>query len=301
MGNKILSSEMKQHLSNKRKEWLRNNPEKHPWRKKDKFISIPCEKAKEFLKSHQVLFIEEFIPHIEGHNFSIDIALPDKLIAIEINGNQHYDNSGNLKKYYQERHDLLENNGWTVYEIHYSSCFNLEKWTDFILKLKHSSSKISFDYFNYKPRQYKKCSICKIKNIRNHCKRCSACVQLSKQTRIQKQAKKQEEYLKQSLERSAIIKEKRICKCGRPKSIQGQSCHTCFGKKSQKCIRPSKEELEQLIWKYPMTTLGKHYNVSDNAIRKWCKQAGISTFPNNKYWRTRHVVDHEGVEPSPKR
>ena len=37
----------------------------------------------------------------------------------------------------------------------------------------------------------------------------------------------------------------------------------------------SKEELENLIDKYPMTTVGKMLGVSDNAVRKRCILLGI--------------------------
>ena len=36
--------------------------------------------------------------------------------------------------------------------------------------------------------------------------------------------------------------------------------------------RPSKEELDKLIHEKSFVQIGKMYNVTDNAIRKWCKQ-----------------------------
>lgn len=39
----------------------------------------------------------------------------------------------------------------------------------------------------------------------------------------------------------------------------------------RKVERPTKEELDNLIKDYPITKIGKMYNVSDNAIRKWIK------------------------------
>lgn len=39
----------------------------------------------------------------------------------------------------------------------------------------------------------------------------------------------------------------------------------------------TKEKLEQLVSELPMTHIGKRFNVSDNAIRKWCKKYGIET------------------------
>lgn len=58
-------------------------------------------------------------------------------------------------------------------------------------------------------------------------------------------------------------------------------------KKQSKNI-PQKEQLIQDLLKYPMIQIGKKYNVSDNAVRKWCKkydlpykQKDIIEFRNN--------------------
>jgi len=146
------SEQSKKKISESRKKWLQENPDKHPWRSNAKFKSKPCEKVKEFLRLLNIPFIEEFSPNIQERNFSIDIAMPEKKIAIEINGNQHYEKTGELKCYYRERERLMELDGWKVYQIHYSACYNLEKWSDFVNELKNSPSKVEFDYFNYIPR-----------------------------------------------------------------------------------------------------------------------------------------------------
>ena len=117
----------KDKISLSRKIYLKNNPDKHPWKKSIKFKSVPCEHFKKYLIAEEVSFVEEYLIEESDRNFSIDIAFPDKKIAIEINGNQHYDNFGNLKKYYQERHDHIESLGWTIYEIHYSEAFYPER------------------------------------------------------------------------------------------------------------------------------------------------------------------------------
>ncbi len=153
--NRKHSQETKIKMSEKRKEWMAKNSDRHPWKKADKFKSEPCEKVKLFLTELVVPFIAEFSPEIEGRFFSIDIALPDKKIALEINGNQHYNRDGTLKSYYQERHDLLTSSGWNVFEIHYSACFNLEKWKDFASQIINSPVVENFDYFNYQPNQVK--------------------------------------------------------------------------------------------------------------------------------------------------
>lgn len=154
-GNFAHSEETKKILSKKRKAWLSQNPDKHPWKNRNKFKSEPCEKAKEFLRKLKISFISEFSPQIDNRYFSIDIALPDKMIALEINGNQHYEKNGKLKPYYQERHDLLTSHGWNVFEIHYSACFNLEKWLEFSKQIIKTPKVNNFDYFNYAPKKNK--------------------------------------------------------------------------------------------------------------------------------------------------
>lgn len=46
---------------------------------------------------------------------------------------------------------------------------------------------------------------------------------------------------------------------------------------------PSKEVLEELIWKHPTTYIAKLHSVSDKAVEKWCKKYGISKPPRG-YW-----------------
>jgi hypothetical protein len=149
------NDETKAKIREKRKAWLVANPERHPWKRLDKFKSEPCENVKSFLQELGVEFIAEFSPEVGGRFFSIDIAIPDKMIAIEINGNQHYERDGSLKPYYQERHDVLESAGWTVYQIHYSMCFKIEKWAEFVQQIQASEKKVDFDYFNYKAKPKK--------------------------------------------------------------------------------------------------------------------------------------------------
>lgn len=118
--------ETKAKISKNRKKYLQENPEKHPWKRHDRFKSVPCELVKKFLRTKGLNFVEEWAP-LEDRFFSVDIAFPDIKLAIEINGNQHYNRDGTLTAYYQERHDLIESCGWIVLELHYSIVYNLEK------------------------------------------------------------------------------------------------------------------------------------------------------------------------------
>ena len=147
-----MNNEMKEHLSKKRKEWLLNNPDKHPWRKKNKFVSQPCEQLKLFFKSINVQFEEEVLISDKA-NYSVDMLFPGKNLILEINGNQHYNKDGTLKEYYQNRHNFIKSLGWNIIEIHYTLAYNHKLCLDIINNV-HECSEIL--PFYYREKKYKK-------------------------------------------------------------------------------------------------------------------------------------------------
>ncbi|QQV88996.1 hypothetical protein [Providencia phage PSTRCR_121] len=122
---RLHSKETKAKISMKRKEWLTNNPDKHPWKTNSKFKSVPCELLKHKFIKAGLKFEEEFQP-IHTRLYSADIAFLDKKIIVEVNGNQHYTDPSKkiLAPYYRERHDDIKSSGWTIYEVHYSEVYN---------------------------------------------------------------------------------------------------------------------------------------------------------------------------------
>lgn len=71
-----------------------------------------------------------------------------------------------------------------------------------------------------------------------------------------------------------------ICKtCGNSFDSYDETQIYCSQKCScldhRKVERPSKEKLFELIKTTPFLTIGKMYNVSDNAVRKWCEAYGL--------------------------
>lgn len=143
---KLHSNATKKLLSEKRKQWLKDHPAQHPWKKSTKFISKPCEKLKAILKDNDIEFFEEFSP-IEDRFFSIDIFIPSKSIGLEVNGNQHYDRNGELKKYYQERHNTIKQHGIKLIEIHYIMVYRQNFIDDLIAFIKEQKE---IDISNYK-------------------------------------------------------------------------------------------------------------------------------------------------------
>lgn len=63
--------------------------------------------------------------------------------------------------------------------------------------------------------------------------------------------------------------------CGKEISYGAQYCENCSNKKRRVVQRPNREELKSLIRTMSFTAIGKQFNVSDNAIRKWCKTENL--------------------------
>jgi len=64
--------------------------------------------------------------------------------------------------------------------------------------------------------------------------------------------------------------------CGKPILSSMTYCSLeCLHKAQQRCDRPSREELKQLIREQPFTKIAAMYGVTDNSIRKWCDSMNL--------------------------
>jgi len=153
----LYTPEFKEKISNGRKNYLKNNLEKHVWKRSKKFTSKPCEDFKDKLKKSKINFVEEFQP-LENRFYSIDVAFPEIKLGIEINGEQHYNRDKSLKKYYQDRHDLIEKSGWLLIELHYSLVYNDKKVNKIINSLndKFKLKEINVDFELRKNKKQKR-------------------------------------------------------------------------------------------------------------------------------------------------
>jgi len=244
-----LSEEAKSHLSEVRKKWLKDNPERHPWRSKDRFKSVPCNILKDMFAQEGLSFLEEYIP-IGDRFYSLDIAFPDKKIAIEVNGNQHYDSEGKLKSYYQERHDNIETDGWHIIELHYSTVYNADLIKKLVSDLKQSHGLGITDYSFYQEEQ---------KRIRN-----------------EKITKRENKF--------------NCKKCGIQRKFKSANglCSKCYKETTRQVPRPSREQLFADVSSMSIVSVGKKYGVSDNSVRKWCKLYGIIFGSGRGYWQKKN-------------
>lgn len=93
--------------------------------------------------------------------------------------------------------------------------------------------------------------------------------------------------------------------CGRLKSYTSKMCLDCYNKEQASNI-PPKEELREHFKDKSMCAIGRIYNVSDNAVRKWCKKYGL---PVNRKDIEKFREDEFGIikekkikhEPTPKK
>ena len=82
------------------------------------------------------------------------------------------------------------------------------------------------------------------------------------------------------LEKNQEIKEgkKHYCKsCGKLLDNNSTYCLECSHKIQRVVERPTRQELKNLIRTQPFTKIANKYNVSDNAIRKWCISEKLPT------------------------
>lgn len=77
----------------------------------------------------------------------------------------------------------------------------------------------------------------------------------------------------------SLSRRKRICQDSDVTSTMKEK--VCL--KLRKVERPSKEELEKMIWETSVLEVSRKYGVSDVAVAKWCKKYGISRPPRG-YW-----------------
>jgi hypothetical protein len=71
-------------------------------------------------------------------------------------------------------------------------------------------------------------------------------------------------------------KKQKICvDCGKPVHTDAKRCSECEHKQQRKTDWPQRDELKQLIRKETFTSIGRQFGVSDNAVRKWCKNYNL--------------------------
>lgn len=76
-------------------------------------------------------------------------------------------------------------------------------------------------------------------------------------------------------EHSTSKRKVNTCSCGKTISKYTARCVQCNAYNNRTVERPSKEDLFKLLNEYPFEVVGRKYDVTGNAVRKWCRSYGI--------------------------
>jgi very-short-patch-repair endonuclease len=231
------SEETKKKISEIRKKYLQENPDKVPYKlNHSSKESYPEKYFTEVFKNEGIKVTKSF--HIEL--YELDFCILDKKIDIEVDGSQHYYDE-KIVESDKRRNKFLEDDGWDIIRIN---------WSEY--------QKFSFDD--------KKDYIYKLKSYINNLIETKPLFEIT----IKKEKIKEK---KQRVEKSkSKIKKEYICKyCGNSCTWRKDRCESCYHIQSRKVDRPSLDQLKEDILNLGYSGTGRKYGVSDNSIRKWIK------------------------------
>lgn len=237
------SEETKVLLKEKRLNFMKKHPEKTAWRQKN--ISYPEQCFINMLSDYG--FDKEYLIYREYSVFPyfIDFAFIDIKLVVEVDGAQHLEPERAERD--RKKDNLLLENGWSVIRFTASDVMRNSSMVAEVLKehLKKDSSS----------------SIERIGILKSPTKK-----ERKKYSNRKKEKVAHAGILKVSTTRQPIPREKN----GRTK-LQNEASY----KQRKVKNRPSKEELDKLTHNESFLEIGRRYGVSDNAVRKWCKQYGL--------------------------
>jgi hypothetical protein len=231
------SEETKKKLSEIRKKYLAENPDKVPY--KLNHSSKESYPEKYFTE----VFGNEGIEVVKSFNigiYELDFCILDKKIDIEIDGSQHYYDE-KIVESDKRRNKFLEDNGWDIIRIN---------WSDY--------QKLGFEY----KKEY-------ISNLKSYI---NDLIDTKPFFEVPIKEKKIKEKKQRVENKNKKIKKEYLCKyCESKCTWSKDRCEPCYRKQSRKVERPSLDQLKIDIENLGYSGTGRKYGVSDNSIRKWIK------------------------------
>jgi very-short-patch-repair endonuclease len=231
------SEETKKKISEIRKKYLQDNPDKVPYKlNHSSKESYPEKYFTEVFLNEGIEVVKYFYIGV----YELDFCIPDKKIDIEIDGSQHYYDD-KIVESDKRRNKFLEDDGWDVIRIN---------WSDY--------QKLSLDN--------KKEYISNLKSYINNLIDTKPFFEVPiKEQKTIKEKKEKKEKIKR-------VKKEYFCKyCESKCTWDRDRCEPCYREQSRKVERPTLEQLKLDIENLGYVATGKKYGVSDNSIRKWIK------------------------------
>ena len=248
------SAETKAKLSRKRKEYLKKNPDKVPYRlNHSSKVSWPELKfAEELIRRNIGGWYYEYRNGI----YSYDFAFPDLKLDVEIDGHTH--TLPKVQKIDAERDEWSRSRGWSVLRITAKDLKNnFEESMGRVLEAVKGHQDLDFRVLE---------SFCEMKHFYEK--------GLSRRSR------------KSSKKRLKPFKDYKCKNCGTVKSSRHKLLYCseeCRAEvRSSRSNRPRKGLLSSLVESgMSLVQIGKEFGVSDNAVRKWMKSYGIAPIRTN--------------------
>lgn len=234
------SEETKNKISEIRKRYLQENPDKVPYKlNHSSKESYPEKYFTEVFKNEGIEVVKSFYIGI----YELDFSIPDKRIDIEVDGSQHYYDE-KIAESDRRRNKFLEDDGWDIIRINWSEYQKLsfDHKKDYIFRLKSYINKL----IDTKPTF--EVPVKKIVNTKE--------IKIKQKRKVKDKTKKEQ-----------------FCiHCGSSCTWKKDRCESCYRILSRKVNRPTLDQLQLDIESLGYSGTGRKYGVSDNAIRKWLKQ-----------------------------
>jgi very-short-patch-repair endonuclease/transposase-like protein len=260
---RIQSDETKKKISEARIKYLKDNPDKVPYKLNhySKGTSYPEKYFDEILKTKNLEYEIELPISI----YSLDFAFVEKGIDLEIDGEQHYLDPVIIESN-RKRDIFLYENGWKVIRIRWSE-YQKMKYYDkkqYIEKIINYINGIDKNIPNIIDNNHY-CIDCGAKISRNGV-RCIKCALI-------KRNKKYREKCKSICNLKKDIDELGYAGTSRKYGVSDNTIRNWSNNIIDKRIKvknkPSLEQLEKDVDELGYTGTGRKYGVSDNCIRKW--------------------------------
>jgi len=244
---KRLSNETRNKISEARKKYLQEHPEKVPYLL-NHYSKGPSYPENYFNDIFDGKF--EYERYYQVGLYQIDFAIVNKGIAIEVDGDQHYLDPKVIESD-KRKTEYLKNNYWEIIRIKWSDYqrLNRKEKEEYIKNLiSYINDLIIIPHIKKEKLNFCKCG----KQIWKTSKMCRECASIEIKSKTQKT---------------------NYCKCGKQILKSSKMCNSCTKLNQKRKVenRPEIEELIKMVKETSLEAVGRKYGVTGNAVKKWLK------------------------------